>query len=283
MKVLLTVLVGLITLIKFSMFVPGLFVVAAVSLDQLRRRDVPTVAILFGVAHASFWLLAHQSVAAYGPYLRHSFEIVAGYAQGEAQSLPSETSDVLRFIAVAGTTTALIVFAHRRKPLFATFGLVACVLAFTLSLKAGFVRHDSHEIFATTALAVLAFLSLPIVWPDLPTVGRAAAMLSCAGALWLASISYERYRDAALPRMAWTTLAVLPGRLAAAGRWCAGKADLEGHYRYLWKDAPHNVRDLHLPPLSVDTYGFSQWVLMEGGVDYDPRPILQSYLAFTPR
>ena len=104
----------------------------------------------------------------------------------------------------------------------------------------------------------------------------------CVAACATVSPAYQQWRGASLPQMAWSSIAAVPARFAAAGRWASGRGDLAARFHSIWAAAPRMLAPLHLQPTTVDAYGFDQWVLMEGGVRYDPRPILQSYLAYTP-
>src|SRR5687767_1626387 len=72
---------ALLSLAKFSIFIMVTVVVAAVALDELRRRRLPVTGAVHFVALAVLWLLGKQRFSDVVPYLRWSFEVAGGYSE----------------------------------------------------------------------------------------------------------------------------------------------------------------------------------------------------------
>jgi hypothetical protein len=134
----------------------------------------------------------------------------------------------------------------------------------------------------TIVLYVLSLLYASSVWRRLPGLGaRCGALLAVAvaGALMWASLSH--YVNVSLPALYGDTSRALWQNTADALRLVDGSSDAATVY-------DTSVRGLHeIDPLptvegTVDVYAFNQVVLEGHDAAYRPRPVMQSYAAYTP-
>jgi hypothetical protein len=101
LKILLVTASAFGTLTKFSISIVCFLAVLAVSLEQLRRRQIPWLFFIYTSTVLLLWLAASQSPGSLALYLRHSWQIASAYAQGEGISAPNETISILLFALTA--------------------------------------------------------------------------------------------------------------------------------------------------------------------------------------
>ena len=168
-------------------------------------------------------------------------------------------------------------FGLQRDRLTATFFFVVLAACLFLSFKAAFVRHDEgHAILAMNVALVLVC----VAWArfDLPRSGRWKWAL-VAGLLWYAvMLSYG----------GWGV-----GRHLAQW-WASQKASAVAVFDRVTRSTTHldefnagykAIREAYpIPHLSgsVDVYSTNHAVVMAHALPWNPRPILQSYSAYTP-
>ena len=108
---LLAIAMALASLVKFSVCLMAWSAIVVVSLDLMRRRKVPWIAVIYLAAGVAFWVGASQPMGSLAVYLRHSLEISAHYATGEAFSQPTEVSDVFQFALCGMILLIVLIFA----------------------------------------------------------------------------------------------------------------------------------------------------------------------------
>lgn len=268
---------GVLALVKVTFVTAALLVLAPLGVLALLRRRVPVSALAAAVTVLVGWWATGLGAAAFAAYLDWSFrDITPGYTP--AMQLRTSTALVVHAAAVSLALLAWAsALAWRRlrgwwwAPVAAFAGVVL------LQFKAGFVRADIHVY--TTAFAVwleavlLAFLGAP---------RRRATWLAAALAAAL---------SAPLLAHALAENGVASARLPSPRELAAGLRALPALLRGDDLAAAHAARArelramLPLPPFDggVDMIAFQQSLLLAGGASYRPRPVFQSYMAYTPR
>lgn len=219
-----------------------------------------------------FWLAAGQPLSALPDYLSSMFAVVGGYT--EAMAYPGVVRESILFI-LAALALLLAVWRtpglHRHARLFLL--LVHAAFLF-MAFKAGFVRQDGHAVIATTALlmAVASAFLLAVTRTSL-----AAAVLALL-AWQVTDHHYHQTTPYSLARSIGTTF---------ASAWSgAGMRLQERDWPRRQSDA--NVASMRqqaaLPLLSgsTDIYSYNQSFLIASGNQWQPRPVFQSYSAYTP-
>ena len=219
------------------------------------------------------WMLAHQPLSALPGFFSGQSEIVDGYT--DAMSLVGPVWQVAAYAAAAAMVLLLNAAAFRRNGFGGLVLAGTAALLLLLAFKAGFVRQDGHVVIAAGSLAlfasVLAFLHRGV----LPSLGLAAALV-CA-----LSIDYGAERIG--PRAALLRVATV---YEAAGHGLLDRLERGPGRKDAYAAALEALRASYpLPPLqgTVDIYSFGQSILLAHGLPWAPRPVLQSYSAYSPK
>src|SRR4029077_16937206 len=199
-------------------------------------------------------------------------------------SQPTDKVDVVRFWGVAIAVSALVGYVvceqHRLFGLLPLLGFAFIVFA---AFKHGYVRHDAHEIPATNLLLLAALLWLPAAWCIVWQRRRwliPALVLPLIFATPLTSLSLRRYARVGL-------FSVLADQLSVQKLFAPAKILLEDTQKsfrfynaYIAGLRAYPNLEIHG---STDVYPLSQAVALGPGVTWRPRPIFQSYSAYTPK
>lgn len=263
------VALGLVGLVKFSFLMLGTVVVGLMAVDQVRRKRLPWVILVYVVSLLGFWLLAGQSLANLAEYLRTSWLLAGGY---DVMALRDPVGEILLFLTAVGALWATMVFTEWRSDrITSVLFSLGFSLTFLLLFKAGFVRHDPmHLILPVYGVSFLGLLYLPLAWKS---VGITRLLVVAAGVLCLAFSLYAR-----VPQ-----------------KWARIPADVCNKVAHGVREAPRlsqkfenrqaEIRNAYpLPRIegTVDVYPYLQGVLFAHGLRYSPRPIFQSYSAYVP-
>ena len=271
--VLLVTATGLLPLIKGTFVacsIVGIGLGAVILVSRRRLLLAFGMIALYVGCTCVFWRMAHQPLGALAAFFIAQSRIVGGYS--DAMALPGPGWQV----ALYGSLALFVLAANARASFvaglsgLAVLGGAAAVL--WIGFKAGFVRQDAHVSMSAATLGLIACL-LAVAGAGIgPTLGLLAAL---AG------------------------LIVLDG--SAEGGWpnvlarieTNGRGTVEGirdrlhpnALRDRFADSLRAIRADHpLPTLpgSSDIYEDGQSILLAHGMAWSPRPVLQSYSAYTP-
>lgn len=282
---------GLLALVKFTFFIEFGVVFLVIGLDVwLRRRSFPWLVLAYVASLLCFWLLAGQSLLNFWAYLHYSLVIAGGYTQAMMMSGPDERFTTLGMLVSMGFLLAVVgVGAWKQRRFYALLPLAGWGGILFLVFKHGSVRHHSIHIITTTMQLLAAVLvCLALAWPVLKKSPRwISGCLGLAFALifLFGTITYNRcfYRNGFPDETLWSDYGWTfdYNNLTAITRLVRNPA-------YLQKKQAQNLEEIHqqfpLPaiPGTVDVYPWRQAVLFANDLDYHPRPIIQSYSAYTP-
>jgi len=270
--------IGVVCLIKFTFLLAALAVLIPLTAAALWARRMPPVALAAAIAAALGWLATGHGARDGLAYLDWSVrEISPGYAQ--AMQHPA---DALLALHAAVVSLAVLIaggmLARRRLQVGRWAALPALAGAMYLLFKAGFVRADVHVFITAFGLLVIGIL-LALLWDGRPARLAAALVLVALlpGSLWAHTVAVEgppiMYFPPVYPADAIARLTAAP--------FLVGDALAQVHARRVAEiraAAP-------LPALhgTVDVYSYGQAVALAHGLDLRPRPVFQSYMAYTPR
>lgn len=267
---------GLLPLVKgtLALLCAAIALLCAIAGLQQRRRLAAALCLAGPLlALVVFWLLAGQALADLPLYVANLNQVVAGYS--EAMAVDGLARELALFLLPATLLLAALATQgrlprHQRLPLFISFALFLFV-----SFKAGFVRHDQH---AHIALANLLFAA-GLLSPVLPAADfRSRALLFALVASTALCGLYLAHRARQMPgpvaggtsnpltlRTTAIDPASWPAQFEAAKQRIAAGCGLQG-----------------VPRLRTDIYSYEQSCLLAEGLPWQPRPVLQSYSAYTP-
>lgn len=279
---------GFTGMIKFPYLVAGAMAVGTVTLDQLagRRFRFQYLAIyLLSVLGA--WLGAGQRLGDLPAYLTYSLEMTSGYADAMAGWVSREYADVaFSLIAMVAMVVFLLLVTRQKMPTYSRLLLAGSVTGLCwLVLRAAYVRHDMHEIIATNFICVAAPTLWLATWPIMRGQrlrhGLALTCVMIALAVhWRTAQRFGEYRFPLWPGDAVRSVVSLTSntRRAVVGETTDPRRAFDKVMAIVRRKYP-------LPKIegSVDFVSSNTTVLAANQFDYDPRPTLQGYAAYTPR
>jgi hypothetical protein len=221
---------------------------------------------VFALALPAVWLASGQSLAWLPAYFSNGSSIIAGYAAGMALFGPMQ--DIGVALGLAALLLLLLTIGLRGVPRRAAMPLLIGVagMAF-VALKAGFVRQDGFHELEPLDAAGLALLICAAWLPNWP------ALIAAAVGIFL--------------------LAGPPNASAGfAPVWSGLRAEIDGTAKLL-RDPAAFAADYRMavaaiprlawhPPGTADIYSSGQSSLFASGLSWSPRPVIQSYSAYTP-
>jgi hypothetical protein len=285
-QAMLVISLALLSLIKYSIFTIAVVTVLVIAADNVfRQRRFPWIVLAFVGGIFFFWVSAGQRLNWFGLFLRGASEIVSGYAEAMMSWQPTDKVDIVLFWGVAIAVCALVGYVVcKQHRLFGVLPLLGFAFIVFAAFKYGYVRHDGHEVAATNLLVLAAWLWLPAAWSIVWQRSRwlvPAVVLPLIFATPLASLSLRRYAGAGL-------FSVLAQQLSVRSLFAPAKILLEDRQQSFRSYSAYVARlRTAFPNLeihgSTDVYPLSQAVALGPGVTCRPRPIFQSYSAYTPK
>jgi hypothetical protein len=291
LQILLVFASGMLALVKFTALIEIAVVVGVIAADDaFRRRRFPWVSILFPSSILFFWILAGQQLGLLWPFLRHSWALAGGYTEAMTWNMPEEIEVVIFTLLAMAALFALTSYAAWEKcrfsAIFPATGLGAILL---LSFKHGYVRYDQiHEVTAVLELLLVTLGCQAVIWPVLHKKSwgaRAVNFVTLAVIYLFCSFTFNRcYSEQNFPdERLWEHFAqtlnikniLMPATLL-------GNPE---HLRDIYAENLAEVRGkFPMPPVegTVDVYPWKIAGLFSRNMQYDPRPVIQSYSAYTP-
>lgn len=284
--VVLAAVVGVLALVKFTVCLLGVALAALLCVEELwQRRRVPWASIVFAATVCGVWVAIGQRPGDLAAWVCTSWETSSAYSV--AMSTPIGPYQLRELAVFAGAAVPVVVLAawlaiRARGPRLAAMLPVAAVgLVLYVIFKLGFVRQDAHVVSALFAMPVVAAL---VSAGAVATTGRRLKGLALvAVCLGMASYGYglRRHFDRlAMPEHYRAIYAFQIGSLADLMQPGRTHARLSREY------AAAQARLQAALPLAsldrtVDLYGHGQGALLAQPVAYQPRPVFQSYGAYT--
>ena len=266
----LAAVLGPLLLVKGTLAIPlGVCVgAAALALGRQRPRLALALPCTAAASVAIAWVAMGQHPLDLPYYLRREAYVAGGYT--DAMSLFGDPDEIWAFLAGAAVLLATR-FVPRRAPAWPTLAGAAILF---VAFKAGFVRHDSHAQIAAATLALLGTLMFLNRADGASAVGLLASL-----AAWLTIGAHVWPVD---PASGWRRFT---DAVADAADGIGEAARDPGAFRRRFEAAKAGIAEAAaLPPTpgTVDLYPNDQTLLLAANRAYDPRPIMQSYSAYTP-
>jgi hypothetical protein len=287
-QILLTLSLGMLSLTKFNSLIETVPVIAAIATDDIfRRRRFPWIALLFITSVLIFWEMAGQRLALFGVFLQNSFYLTRGYTEAMLWDQTGEAGGVGCFLLAA--TMLIILMARQACKQRGTWGIIPIASLSALSFlifKHGYVRYDdSHGSTAITELALEAMASLAVTAPTLYQQKAWTNLINFSLAIGVLLFFFGNTQSISkITKINLSMLQHRPNNIKDLLMAAKSMSDSE----YLQKIYYQNLTDIRskyqIPPIegTVDVYPWNQIALFAYGLNYHPRPVFQSYSAFTP-
>jgi hypothetical protein len=285
---LLSVLVGLTALVKFTTLVLATTMAAVVGADDVvRKRRWPVATLVYGATVIALWIASGQAIANVPSWLTSSWQTASGY--NEAMSTPVGPYQVRELVVFGVNALALLAVAvwfAVKDAVSATrrvTAVFAVVLLLFVQFKLGFVRHDAH---ATAPMFAMPLLGVLTAARGFGQGARPAFRAAAIGLLVLGLTTYayglRRHFDRLAPPEHYR--AYYAFRLEAVADllrpWSLHARLSENRQAALARLRA----ELPMPAMAgtIDLYGHHQGLLLAHPVTYAPRPIFQSYGTYAP-
>ncbi len=277
----LAISLGWMGLVKFTGLMEGAAVVGVVAADNIfRRRHFPWILPAWAAGILFFWLAAGQHFYSLKPFLFNSWQITSGYTEAMLLAGKTEVRDTIGFLVVAGLLCGLMGrLAWLRHRYFGLPPLLGLAMILFIVFKLGFIRNGwQHATTSALALVLIALAGLAAAQSRGKFVaGIAAGMLAMA--LMFTAVIFNCW----LPGDGFGKQ--LAGTFSFDSLSAPVAAPVTGYLRGNYeKSVADGRKAFPLPPIAggVDLYSYDQTILFANGLPYAPRPILQSYSAYTP-
>ena len=286
-------------LIKQTALVLGFAFVLLISIDQsLRRKRLPLMLLVYLGGLLLFWLLAGQNLANIGLYLTGAYQIVKGFSATMGWQ-DGSVAEVVLYPASVLIFLALVLRAAWQSSRFDCLPILGLMLVLFLTFKGAFVLQDTyHQVQAALTTVPIACLYSALLWPDIRhfrwRLKRFRTAVPVVLAAWLSLSIYAHWiisqyayvtvpdspSDVAPPNYYWAAAANTVAKVGRAAQVISGQKDLQPIYDSSFE----RVRaENPIPSLSgtTDLYPNYTAVIFAHGLPYRPRPVIQSFSAYT--
>jgi hypothetical protein len=271
---------AVIALIKFSaapLWLAGVATITGTEPFARRWRRAAVVPPLFTMIFVAIWCACGQNAGNLPAFLKWGLEISQGYRH--AAGWPADAGPQAAGLAVLALFLVVVLGCAWRARRDAAVAMAAALIAFVAVLfwTAFFTRGDEyHWPGFFVALSLLPFAALRLPTPALPRFARVVLVVLAAGC---AAAGFTRFSPQNVGRHALTTL-------RDNGYFLGHLNDLARTREEQWRieaagAALPEIRE-RVGDARVDVVTWQQGILLANGLNYAPRPMFQSHLAFTP-
>jgi hypothetical protein len=278
------IFLALLGMTKFTNLILTLFTLVVLCGHELaarRWRAALYLASWFFGSFLTLWVIFRQNLLNIPTYLLNSLEISAGYEM--TMGLATPTPQLAIGLMVALTLLAYIAVhlwqqPDRRRGIASVLMLGAFIY---LNWKHSFIRSDGHMIgfFICALLPITAF---PSLLNDNPKHRRLwHSILLSAGVLCLIAIDFT------LPGFGRGLLGRTQEQIHATITNAFNLSAVQSGYE---RQLHTEKKSYDLPRIraivgraSLDVFGYTQAVALYNNFNYRPRPVFQSYSAYTPK
>lgn len=275
--VLAALLAGLAMLIKVNVGVlclSCLLVWAMLALGQRRLQALPQVGMCFvacAIAFVALFIASGGDLSAIPDYFRLSLLMASGYSS-QMSCVGPRWELILAWIQI-GVLAAVVCTGMRSSSRYASLALLGIIPLF-LTFKLGFVRHDGHALGFFAALPSLAALFLLLPYSKRGRLGVSAAVVAILGISLTFELVTGPYQDVFPPGLS---------RVVTPAEWAVRRQNACN--TCLESACLLKLPDTMLTKIGtarVDAYPMNASLVLANGLNWQPRPTVQSYVAYVP-
>ncbi|MDF1795554.1 MAG: hypothetical protein P1U63_03345 [Coxiellaceae bacterium] len=267
---------GLLVLIKVSFLAiaMGAMVVSA-TVMLIKRFYALTAAIIVLpiLSFVSLWVVSGASLEGLSYYFTSSHQIMSGYSYAMMWVAPGPIWTMVMYI-ISAVLICRIIYKDSEKSVLERSAIILLLAMFLfISFKEAYVRQDGHELNAMTALVVGLFLS--------PFITQRRSIISSFFIVLTSLIILHYYVGGGPSKAITAALSNYEKPWQALNKTVQQPNWLQQEY----VESLKKVRaQFPLPKVvgSTDIYPFDQAYLFASHAVWAPRPVLQSYSAYTP-
>jgi hypothetical protein len=286
---------ALVSLVKHSFLIPSAICIGLITVDELfRRRRLPLVFPVYAIALISFWLLAKQDLANFPSYIFNGLEIAKGF--GATMGISGPVGEIVLYLISTGLFFLLVVKTEwqdrRWRGLLPAVGLG---IVLYITFKGAFVRHDAHALQATLNTMPIILIFTAVLWSKLDTNRFAWAIgnkkfsakilygVALFANLLMGSLILHHYFNYGYGTYFLNAWKWGSANTAQAIKLISGQVN----FQELLDNSAESIRVQNpLPDINaktVDLYPNDVAVVFAHDLPYHPRPIFQSFSAYTSK
>lgn len=267
---------GLLPLVKGS-FLLGCAVTAAIIFFwYLYRSDWKLawlVVISPIVSTCVFWVISGQSLFALPDYFVNMSQIISGYS--EAMAWPGNFREIVVYLIAAMIVLLALVKSDEASVSSVVFLSSYFALFLFLAFKKGFVRHYENPVNAGISLVTAGYIGSLIHINKRVLVALFISIIVC---LYI----YKSYTKTSTGQL----LEQIPNTYANAWYGLRSRMIKDNKLRHRFEHSLVSLRKEY--PISAlqgttDIYSYNQAYLLASSNKWNPRPIIQSYSAYTSK
>lgn len=266
---------GLLPTIKGTLLVTVLvtMVLSAFFFWINKQKSLAFVALISPVlSFLLFWFMAGQRWSALPDFFISLGQIISGYT--EAMAMTGSHSDIFLFVSAALVILLALVV---QKPVFTPsklFLFLSYAFFLFVAFKSGFVRHDGHALTAGDAILFSALL-LPFVTKNKLLLPSFLLAIFAWGTI---TFHYGNPNPKAIYHRA-------AGNYVNAWQGLRVRGTERNYLSEEYERSLAEIQDeINIPVLegTTDLYPYHQAYLIASNNAWNPRPVMQSYSAYTP-
>ena len=266
--------------------------VGLITIDEVGNlKRIPRVASIYLAFLWIFWMFAAQDLANIPAYIANSLEIIKGYSA--SMGTPGELKEVLFYLFSTGIFLLLVGIIEginrRWWGILPTLGLTA---AFFIIFKGAFTRHDSHALQAVFSTTPIMLIFTAVLWSSIRKNWRIGKKIklpffSFLGTVAIAmvvmsSLILKNYLGHGYGVYAFKTTTHTLKTLPQAVKVLIGRENFVA----VAEEGRAAVRGANLLPAvsgTVDLYPNETATIFAYDLEYQPRPTVQSFSAYTSK
>lgn len=266
---------GLLPLIKGSNLILVLGVVFLSTVLYTIKHRFENAVIAFSVPILSFcifWILSGQSIFDLLSYIRATQEIISGYS--EAMALNGPSYEIFLYLSCAALILCHAFFVTNFNFLSRVYLVSLLGLYLFVAFKAGFVRHDGHAMIAGLSILLLTTLYLLLGFDK-----KKLALVFFSFCVWI--LIDANYAHTTFLKFSENLRNKYINSLQGAKTRLINSGELQTAFDMRLQEINKKI-NIPLSMGTSDIYSYGQAYLISSGNKWNPRPVFQSYSAYTP-
>jgi len=281
------------SLTKHTSLLLAIALITLITIDEIGKlKRIPRVATIYCAFLLMLWVFANQSVANIPAYIFNSLEVIRGFSA--AMGIPGHLDEVLLYSFGVGIFLIVVGVIewknHRWWGFLPTLGLAA---NFFLIFKGAFTRHDAHALQAIFNATPVMLVFAAILWSSIRNSSwriNQRTKLSLPFLLGFSALCMTIMSSIVLNQhLKYGNGAYMVNAIDSQFRKIPQVVRLlsgQGNFSTIAQEGKAAIRAENvLPPVSgtVDLYPNDLANIFANDLEYQPRPTVQSFSAYTDK
>ena len=281
---------SLASLTKHTYLMLCLFFIAMIAIDEIGKlRRFPLIGLVYFFFLWLFWIVAGQDVTLIPAYLINGSDIVSGFSA--SMGSPGHLDEVLLYCFGAGIFWLVITTKEwQTRPWWGMLPSLGLAAVMFITFKGAFTRHDGHALQAFFNITPIMLMFTALLWSSLKITSWRLGKIKASATVYLGtvalimlilgSIVIDHYLGFEYAGFVNQFVRHNLGKVSQVITVVQGKQDLNA----ILAEGQAKVKNISpLPPVSgtVDLYPNEIGTIFAHDFDYQPRPIIQSFSAYT--